>query len=124
MNRFLLLVFFWGSVLSAKADQLAYLSESDAQKAAERILQFETVYLYCGCCDDDSPRVVQVENVRIRKTDYEEYYEVVLVYTENGLEKEEGVDLAYTWIRKKGKFKTIGSLLRLDHDPCKPFPGE
>lgn len=106
----------------AKADQLAYLSKSDANKAIDWIVQQEYIYLFCGCCDGDTPRKVKMHNAFIRKTGYEDYYEVVLKYSEDGEVKEEGVDLAYTWVRRKNKFKTIGELIHLVHDICRTFP--
>lgn len=122
MNRLLLILFLLAGCFSAKADQLAYLSEPDANKAVECIVQYKYIYLFCGCCDDDVPRMVQMKDAYIRKTGYEDFYEVVLKYSVDGEIREETVDLAYTWVQKKKKFKTIGALLHMKHDICRAFP--
>jgi hypothetical protein len=122
MKGLLFILFLLIGCSSAKADQLAYLSKLDADKAVECIVQYKYIYLFCGCCDDDVPRMVQIKDAYIRKTGYEDFYEVVLKYSVDGEIKEEAIDLAYTWVRKKNKFKTIGALLHMEHDICRAFP--
>lgn len=122
MKGLIFLIFFLTGCFSAKADQLAYLSKQDADKAVACIVQYKYIYLFCGCCDDDVPRMVQMKDAYIRKTGYEDYYEVVLKYSVDGEIREEAVDLAYTWVQKRSKFKTIGALLHMEHDICRAFP--
>ncbi|MFT5780419.1 MAG: hypothetical protein ACI837_003381 [Crocinitomicaceae bacterium] len=101
------------------ADQLAYISKADADRAVQKISKMGSVYLYCGCCSLIAPQKIKPIRVYSKFTNYESYYEVFIVYLdEDGLTREKAVDLAYVW--KKGLFgaKTIGKILGLEHDPC------
>lgn len=101
------------------ADQLAYISKDDADKAVLMISELKTHYLFCGCCSMEKPMKVEPKKVFARHTGYEDYYEVVIEYiTPEGNKVEEAIDLAYTWAKKLGKYATIGKLLELNHDHC------
>ena len=81
--------------------------------------KMDRVYLFCGCCTGDAKELAKVKKVKIRFTDYERFYEVMLTYTDrSGATKTTSVDLAYVWSNKGGKVQTIGELLSLKHDPC------
>lgn len=128
MKKILLLTLFFCSSFSLMADQLAYISREDAMNAAELIKKTGTVYSYCGCCDDflepgtkpTKPIKLKVEQIIVRATGYEDYYEVYVVVKG----KEIALDLAYTWYKSEKKYQTIGEGLGLDHDKCKDFPGK
>jgi len=124
MKFLLILLAFFGFSVSAKADQLAYLSKSDADRAAEYIKAQEFIYLYCGCCDvNETPSMIAPISVEVRFTNYMEFYEVVVTYLdETGSLQTFSLELAYTWVKQKKKMKTVGSVLELDHDPCHAFP--
>jgi len=117
---FLLLLLFCNQ---AKADQLAYLSKSDAEKAAAYMRKQSKLYLYCGCCDDEERQKIRPEKVEVRYTGYEDFYEVVVTFTgaRSAIPELVAVDLAYTWVRKKFKYNTVGTMLGFTHDPCKPY---
>ncbi len=101
------------------ADQLAYISKGDAEKAVQVISKMKTVYLFCGCCSMAEPRVVEPTKVYTRFTNYEQYYEVVIEYTNSaGKTVTEALDLAYVWNKKRKKYTTIGKILGLEHDFC------
>jgi len=105
--------------LPAQADQLAYISKKQAKKARRAMKKMDGVYLFCGCCSGDERKWVQIDKVEVRFTDYENYYEVVITYTDKaGNNQTIGVDLAYVWTNKGGKTQTIGELLGFEHDPC------
>jgi hypothetical protein len=101
------------------ADQLAYISKKDANRAVELITKAKKVIDYCGCCTGISPLKVKVTGVEARFTDYEEYYEVYITYKdENKAFKTVPVDLAYLWVKIKGEVQTVGKVLGLEHDSC------
>lgn len=105
--------------LPVKADQLSYISKSQAKKAKRAIKKMDYVYLYCGCCNNDPKKLVKIIKTEVKFTNYQNYYQVVLTYIDkDGVTKTEGIDLAYVWINKKNKIQTVGELLNYEHDPC------
>lgn len=114
---FLFALFF---VQPLYADQLAYISKADAEKAVAYLLKHKKIILFCGCCDGSTPSPWKISNAEVRYTGFEEYYEVVITYKSQDGITTEAIDLAYVWEKKSRK--TIGELLGLEHDPCKPLP--
>lgn len=101
------------------ADQLAYISKADADRAVAKIEKMKTIYLFCGCCSLVEPVKVQPIKVYAKHTGYEEYWEVYVQYLdEDGITRDEPLDLAYVWKKGLFKYKTIGQVLDLDHDTC------
>lgn len=101
------------------ADQLAYISKADADHAVAKIEKMKTIYLFCGCCSLVEPVKVQPIKVYAKHTGYEEYWEVYVQYLdEDGITRDEPLDLAYVWKKGLFKYKTIGQVLDLDHDTC------
>lgn len=118
MKKILTILFLAVSTLSF-ADQLAYISKADADRAVAKLEKMKTVYLFCGCCSLIEPVKVQPIKVYAVATGYEEYWEVYVQYLDSdGITRDVPLDLAYVW--KKGLFgsKTIGKLLGLEHDYC------
>lgn len=118
MKKTLTILFLAISTLSF-ADQLAYISKADADRAVAKLEKMKTVYLFCGCCSLEEPVKVQPIKVYAVATGYEEYWEVYIQYLDSdGITRDAPLDLAYVW--KKGLFgsKTIGKLLDLEHDYC------
>ena len=102
-----------------KADQLAYLSKTDADRGAKVIKETQSLVLYCACCSNYSVQKVEITNVTVKYTGYEEYYEIIIEYIDDkGNEQSEAIDLAYVWTMQNGKYVTIGQILELEHDPC------
>ena len=120
MRYFILLAALTVS-LSAQADQLAYVSKKQAKKAAKFLGKAEGVVLWCGCCEERKI-AVEVRKARFQFTGHEKYWEVVLTYYDDrGKLKERTVDLAYVWVDYKGEKKTMGEVMKLEHDPCRRF---
>lgn len=118
MKKLLTILFLAISTMSF-ADQLAYISKADADRAAAKISKMKSVYLFCGCCSLVEPEKVQPIKVYTKFTGYEEYWEVFIQYLdEDGITRDVSLDLAYVW--KKGLFgyKTVGAMLDLEHDYC------
>ena len=106
------------SLNTAFADQLAYITKAEAEKIAKLIKNKEIV-LFCGCCDNDTPEKVKVIDTRIRYTNYEDYYEVFVTFQKaDGEIITQTLDFAYVWMKHRRKFKTVGQILGMEHDPC------
>ena len=118
MKKILLLILLCLVGFQSQADQLAYISKEDAMKGAEIIKKAKVIYSYCGCCDDAKPIKLKVDQIIVRATGYEDYYEVYVVVKG----KEIPVDLAYVWLKQDKVYQTVGEVAGLDHDPCKRFP--
>jgi len=101
------------------ADQLAYLSKADADRAAEYIEKTKKIIFYCGCCDKAETEKIKVQGVEVKFTGYEQFYEVHVFYQYQKEIKSVAVDLAYVWVNIKGKIQTVGQVLGLAHNPCK-----
>jgi hypothetical protein len=115
LSLFTLFVFHFAGL----ADQLAYLSKADADRAANFLEKQKTVGIYCGCCDNDVLEAVEISGVEVKYTGYEQYYEVYIKYKSNDELKTVAVDLAYLWVNTKGiGIQTVGKALGLEHDPC------
>jgi hypothetical protein len=50
------------------ADQLAWLSKADADRAAAYIEGCKKLALYCGCCDNLSMEIIKVKGVEVKFT--------------------------------------------------------
>ena len=118
----LFLTFFFS--LNTYADQLSYLTKEQSIEGVKSINNLEYVYLYCGCCDNEEGELVKIMKVEYEFTNHENFYQVILTYQDkNGVEKTEGIDLAYVWTNQNGKLQTIGEVLNFKHDPCKRLDG-
>jgi hypothetical protein len=121
MIRGLLLIAFIGLTYFAKADQLAYISKEKAEEVAAYLNSGKTVYFFCGCCAMREPSKAKIVSAKARHTGYEDYWEVVVEYSNDNSESgvsSEAIDLAYVW--KKGLFgsKTLGAKFDMEHDYC------
>lgn len=103
------------------ADQLQWLSKTDAERAAKYIKKQGKVFLFCGCCDGEHYRKIRPYSTAVKQVENSDKYEVIVTWytAKNGAPLSEPVDLAYVWVRKKKNWYTVGQILRLEHDPCK-----
>jgi hypothetical protein len=110
---FILLSFY------AKADQLAYITQAQAEAAVEMLKVKTELMLFCGCCEGDDKKYIRVMNVAYRHTGHENYYEVVVDgYDQNDLPISRPVDLAYVFTNDKGIASCVGKQLGFACDPC------
>ncbi len=119
---FILLTFF---VTYLKADQLALIDKANAIKAVEFLRLNSDVVLFCGCCDGDIKKKIQVYQA-IYKQDpkYKEYYEVSITYEYQGdsIAGWEPLDLAYVHTQINGLWTPLGKVIGMECDPCvEPF---
>src|SRR5690606_26052749 len=120
----LLSLMFFATVLSAKADQLAYITKSQADKTVSYLKNLDYVIEFCGCCSESYEEYLNYIDVYSKHTGYEDYYEVILLVDNyDGTTKEHPIDLAYIHILKDdGLAYCLGLELGFECDPCtEPF---
>jgi hypothetical protein len=121
---FLISIFF---ATQAKADQLAWITKSQAKKAVKYLKKQKEVILFCGCCDNDTKDKVSISAVSYRHPTMggevqKDYYEVFITVYEDGQMKEISLDLAYVYVNKKQQAACLGLELGFECDPCSdPF---
>jgi hypothetical protein len=109
-------LFFVGFV---QADQLAWITEAQARKAAEFLRKQESILLFCGCCDQHDAQIIQVVEIGFEATPGGEYFEVFVVgVNAKGKEVKIPLDLAYVYFKKKKKAVNVGKHLGFECDVC------
>ena len=106
--------------VNSKADQLAYITETQAKEAVSFINNQKELILWCACCDNEPKKLVKVIKAAYQHTGYENYYEVVLNYSADGQVDKESLDLAYVWFKKGSKAHNVGLELSFTCSPCSP----
>lgn len=108
---FILVLIF---TLTAFADQAAYVTKNEAERAVALLKEKTQIKHYCEPCDDKSIRTEEIETLEAVPTGYQETWEVKV----NG----EGIDLAYVYFQdKKGKWKNVAKELKIDVDGVPKF---
>jgi hypothetical protein len=91
---------------AAYADQAAYITKVQAEKAAAFLKDKKQVRHYCAPCDDKGDRVEDIRTVEAVPAGYQQFWEVKV----NG----EGVDLAYVYFQDEdGKWKNLAKELNV-----------
>lgn len=86
--------------VSAFADQAAYITKAQAEKAAAFLKDKKQIRHFCAPCDDKGDRVEDITAVEAVDANYQSYWEVKV----NG----KGIDLAYVYFQNKdGKWKNL-----------------
>lgn len=100
----ILLTLFTGAAL---ADQAAYITKEQADKAVAFLKDKAEIRHYCAPCSDKGDRVEKITTVEAVKVDYQHYWEVRV----NG----KGVDLAYIYYRPDGDddWKNVAKKLKI-----------
>lgn len=80
----------------AFADQAAWVSRAEAARAMKVLAEATAIKHHCAPCSDKSIRDEAIENIGIFRVEGQNYWEIRV----NG----EGVDLAYIYFQKKGKW--------------------
>jgi len=99
------------TVTSVFADQAAYISKAQAEKAAAFLKDKKQIRHYCSPCSEKGDRVEDIGKVEAAavKDNSEGWWEVKV----NG----EGIDLAYIYFRtKNGKWKNLAKELDIKVD--------
>lgn len=123
MKKTILLLVLICTTFFSKADQLQALTQKQAETAVGYLKKEPIVILWCSCCDNETPKKVTVNEVFYKKDSDGKYYSVILKgRDESGNQVEEYVDLAYVFVKKGRKAKSLGKVLKFECDPCtKPF---
>jgi len=123
MKKTLLLFVLLFTAFFSRADQLQALSQKQAEKAVAYLKKEPIVILWCSCCDNEIAMKVTVNEVFYKKDIDGKYYSVILKgRDESGKEVEEYLDLAYVFVKKGQKAKSLGKVLKFECDPCtQPF---
>jgi hypothetical protein len=99
----LLTVFAATAVL---ADQAAWVTKEQAEKAATLLKDKKQIRHYCNPCKDKGDKVEDIDTVDVAKIENEDFWEVKI----NG----EGVDLAYVYyLDKKGRWKNVATEVKI-----------
>jgi hypothetical protein len=98
------------SAISILADQAAYITKEQAQKAAAFLKDKKQIRHYCAPCDDKGDKVEDISTVEAVAVESSKPYWEVKV---NG----EGIDLAYVYFQdKKGKWKNLAKEIKIKVD--------
>jgi len=103
--------------ITALADQAAYITQAQAQKAAAFLKDKKQIRHYCNPCDDKGDRVEDISTVEaVAVTDSKPYWEVLV----NG----KGIDLAYVYFQDKdGEWKNLAKKMKIKvNDVPKSLP--
>jgi len=115
----LILTIFLFIVGFVQADQLAWISEEQARKAADFLRTQESLLLFCGCCEQHDAQIIQVVEIGFEATPGGEYFEVFVVGVDaKGKEVKIPLDLAYVYFKKKKKAVNVGKHLGFECDVC------
>ena len=87
------------------ADQFAYIQPDMAKKALAILQKEKDVFFFCELCGDVSGKIEAIKTVDEVDVNYEGRHEVRI----NGA----GIDLAYTYIRRNGRWKNLAIELGL-----------
>jgi hypothetical protein len=95
----------------ALADQAAYITQAQAQKAAAFLRDKKQIRHYCNPCDDKGDRVEDISTVEAVAVEGSKPYWEVLV---NG----KGIDLAYVYYQEKegGEWKNLAKKMKIKVD--------
>ena len=94
---------------TAFADQAAYITKAQAEKAAAFLKDKKQIRHFCAPCDDKGDKVEDITKVEAVMVDYKDFWEVRV----NGV----GIDLAYVYFQtKKGRWKNLAKELDVEVD--------
>ena len=108
MNKLIISLFILAiSAVAILADQAAYITQAQAQKAAAFLKDKKQIRHYCNPCDDKGDRVEDISTVEaVAVTDSKPYWEVLV----NG----KGIDLAYVYFQDKdGDWKNLAKKMKI-----------
>ncbi|MFP4391209.1 MAG: lysozyme inhibitor LprI family protein [Desulfococcaceae bacterium] len=101
----LFLALGWMGTTPVLADQAAWISRDDAERAARRIENASTIRKFCAPCGDNEWTTVPVRRVEVRNPSGD-HHEVAV----NG----EGMDLAYTYLSENGRWRNLALAMGLE----------
>ena len=106
LTAFLFAAVAMTTAVSVFADQAAWITKAQAEKAATFLKKQKEIRHYCAPCSDKGDSVEDISSVEAVKIDGQEYWEVQV----NG----KGIDLAYVYFKtKKGKWKNLAKEVKV-----------
>lgn len=84
----------------AMADQCAYITKAQAEKALKAVLETTKVQTLCEPCGESKPQTLAVKSIGIRDVNYQGYWELFA--------NDKGLDLAYTYVNGLNLAKFAG----------------
>ncbi|NOS84550.1 MAG: hypothetical protein HOP31_05365 [Ignavibacteria bacterium] len=126
MKTLLSVLLFVFAVNITYSDQLAWISEEEAQKTVDYFKEnkIKNVILWCACCDNDTKLKIKVTRIYYKAVEGQKDYCEVWIEGKDKDDKrlKQSVDLAYVHIKKAGEWNCLGTVLEFKCDPCtKPF---
>ncbi len=91
--------------VNAFADQAAYITKAQAEKAVRLLRGQNKIKHFCAPCADKKATLEQIYTLKAAPTGDGNYWEVKI----NG----KGVDLAYVYYQKGKKWKNLAKLMRV-----------
>lgn len=85
---------------TAFADQCAYISKTQAQRALKIALEAKSIATLCEPCGETAAKVLETKSIGIHDVNYNGYWELQV----NG----KGMDLAYTFVNGLNLSKLAG----------------
>jgi hypothetical protein len=128
--KFLFFALFSLSVIfQSRADQLMALTAEQLSAAASYLNSEEFILLWCGCCDEDPIRVVEIQELYWEETEFlDEAGNPLYTLMLNGIDQNgneisgEPLDLAYVHVIVENMAYCLGVQLGFECDPCvEPF---
>jgi len=107
-----IMVFLFLTAVPAIADQAAWVLKADADRAVQMIDPGTEIRAFCQPCGDSSWTSVIVNKIEVRNTSAK-YFQIFV----NG----RGIDLAYYYINKDGKWRNIAIFLGIDVSDVSEF---
>lgn len=99
--------------LPTLADQAAYVTKANADRAIELLKNTQTVKSYCAPCSDVVAKSIAVTNVTSADANFQGFWEVSI----NG----QGEDLAYLYFLDKGKWRNVAIALGIPVEEVPEF---
>ncbi|GGE44933.1 hypothetical protein [Psychroflexus planctonicus] len=78
MKKFSLSIFFLLFANICFADQLAYITLSQAKEAQAYLITTDYIIIWCACCENDVAEMITTDNVYYKKVNYKDFYQVVV----------------------------------------------
>lgn len=132
---FLTLCLAFAFLSTLRADQLLYITKTQAEQAVELLSKHSELLIWCACCATESETwsLVKIRKVymsfpldgRYSDENGDDYYVVIVEGIDHeGKKVKEELDLAYTHVRTLGGWtECVGQLIEADCSPCTPhFP--
>jgi hypothetical protein len=97
-----------GGASLAQADQCAYVSIGEAEKARKILESVSEMIEYCELCTGDKPKAVRIQDVEVRRVDGADYAKFRELYV-NGAP----IDLAYVFVPDGDKTNQYRNLSKM-----------